>query len=39
MENGKKIQGGLARDISQQINLITLFDKGTGFLSPEVWSV
>lgn len=39
--NGKweKIQGGLARDISQQINLIALFDKGTGFLSPEMWSV
>lgn len=39
MENGKKTRGGLARDISQQINLIALFDKGTGFLSPEMWSV
>lgn len=39
--NGKweKTRGGLARDISQQINLIALFDKGIGFLSPEMWSV
>lgn len=39
MENGKEVQGGLARDVSQQINLIALFDKGTSFLSPEMWSV
>lgn len=39
MENGGKIQEGLAREILQQISLIALFDKGTDFLSPEMQSL